>query len=208
MKSPTSIYKNLSIALRGLKKILNGVPSTSCDNDIHHLKVQSYILMSHAAFEHYIEDISSFILNESVNNFNIKKNMNRCIVSLIVFETIAQADNNLQRTKIKANVVTKLQDFVNTAKKNHDVVINNNNGIKLKDQKALLLPIGVDPEEVDIITANALDAYGAKRGVLAHKHKMQTAETKSSVLTSTGNLLKGLMIYDEEICDVMNKKFS
>jgi hypothetical protein len=130
-------------------------------------------------------------MKESVADYNISGQINSCIMSLITFETVAQFDEKTPRKQIRADVVKHLNKFVNIASKNHEATIKSNNGIKLKDQNALLLPVGLDPLEVDIATANGLDSFGLKRGSVAHKLKIQTTETKSSVLSESQTLFKG-----------------
>lgn len=196
MKSPTKAYKNLRTSLKGIEKILSRLPEHDCLTDAHHLKVQSYLLLCHAAFEEYIESLAKIILDESVKEFNNKGEINRCIVSLIVFETVAQFDKNTPRKQIRANVVSNLSKFVNVAKNNHVGTINGNNGVKLRDQRAVLLPVGIDPEEADSVTAASLDAFGVKRGGIAHKFKIRTEETRSSAVSTVRALSAGVLGFD------------
>jgi hypothetical protein len=160
-------------------------------------------LLAHAAFEEYLENLSESIVQESVARYNKGRTINECVMGLVVFETIAQFDKNSSRKAIRADVVKKLDQFVNLAKSNHSVQVFNNNGVKGKDQNALFFPLGIDPEEVDAITYAALDAFGAKRGGIAHKFKTQTTDTKSSVLQTTEIIFKGLVSLDQQACAVL-----
>jgi len=203
MKSPTPEYQKLRRKLKEIRCILHRVPDNLCKNNLHHLKVQSYILLAHAAFEEYLENLSESIVQESVARYNKGRTINECVMGLVVFETIAQFDKNSSRKAIRADVVKKLDQFVNLAKSNHSVQVFNNNGVKGKDQNALFFPLGIDPEEVDAITYAALDAFGAKRGGIAHKFKTQTTDTKSSVLQTTEIIFKGLVSLDQQACAVL-----
>ena len=100
--------------------------------------------MCHAAFENYLEKITTDIVENSVSDFNKNGKINKCIVSLIVSETIAQFDEGISRKPIKSKIVSDLGKFVNIAKRNHIGVISGNNGIKIRDQKALLNPVGLN----------------------------------------------------------------
>lgn len=199
-------YRNLTKDLKRISGLLRGIPATQNNTNLHHLKVQSYIFFAHAAFEQYLESLALAVLEKSVSNFNTKQQINACIFGLVVFETIAQLDDEIPRKQIRSEVVRKLGDFVNIAKKNHEGIITANNGIKLKDQKALFLPVGLDPEEIDSVTAVSLDAFGTKRGGVAHRLKAQTQETKSSVLTETQTLLNGIVNFDREACKIVRGK--
>jgi len=204
MKYPSPAYRKLKKTLTGIRGVLRGVPEAGNNTNLQHLKVQSYILLAHSAIEQYLEELAESTLNDCVEKFNTHKQVNQCIVSLIAFETIAQLDDNDSRKKIQSNVVKQLEAFVNIAKKHHLHAIRSNNGIKHKDQRALLLPVGIDPMDVDAVTAAALDAFGTKRGGVAHQVKIQTSETRSSVLTETRTLLFGLENYDREACRIVS----
>jgi len=204
MKNPTQAYVKLKANLKNLKSLLKGVPETQNSSTVHHLKVQSYIVLSHAAFEEYIENVAKIILDESVLNYNKNRLMNICIMSLVAAEAVAQVDPSISRRSINEKVVRNLSKFINFAHKNHQNNISANLGIKLRDQKNLLIPVGLDPENVDSITAVTLDAFGTKRGGVAHQLKIQSDETKSSVLTTTKTLLLGLKNYDLEATKIIN----
>lgn len=206
MKSPTNAYKSLQVSLRGVRRIIARTPLNDCSTDLDHLKIQSYILLAHAAFEQYLEELSMEILNESVARFNEYNSFSQCLISLIIFETVAQFDENTPRKKIRSDVVKDLSKFVNIAKKNHVSQIGKNNGIKTKDQKALLLPIGIDPEDADLVTFSSLDAFGSKRGGIAHKVKITTEETRSSVTTAVNGIFLGLKNFDEIACQTLDNK--
>lgn len=197
MVRPTAHYKKLLLSLREAKRILSHVPSTYCDSTYHHLKVQSYIFLAHAAIEEYIEDIALYVLSESIDKYKHNDHINKCLLSLIIFETVYQFDENTPRKSLKSEVVEKFSTFVHIAKKSHETEIGNNNGIKIDNQKKLLLPIGIDLESVDLNLANSLDAFGAARGGIAHKFKTKTKETKSSVLASTEQISNDLRQLDE-----------
>tara|TARA_R110002072_G_scaffold141463_1_gene286749 strand:+ start:1161 stop:1790 length:630 start_codon:yes stop_codon:yes gene_type:complete len=200
MKSPTEEYQSLKSSLKNTRKILSRVPMHSCDTDPHHLKVRSYIFLTHAAFEQYLEDLAAKMLDTSVELFNKHQKINTCIFSVVVFETIAQFNVDDSRKRIRSDVVKNLSKFVNLANRNHRSVIDSNNGIKKKDQQKLLLPLGLDPEEVDLQTSAHLDAFGVKRGAVAHKAKIVTNDTKSSVLADTKNICDGLKLFDRAAC--------
>jgi len=62
------------------------------------------------------------------------------------------------------------------------------------------LQIGVDPEEIDLGTSAALHAYGVKRGDFAHKFKITTKETRSSITNETKQIFDGLQNFDVAAC--------
>lgn len=203
MRSPTPEYKKLKSVLKGTNSLLSRVPATENKTKLHHLKVQSFILLTHAAFEQYLEGVSRLVLEISIEELNKKGIVNPCIFALLVAETTAQLDDKIARKKIRLDASTNTKEFLNQAKKNHESVISSNNGITKKDQEKILTPIGINPESVDIVLSNSLDAFGTKRGGFAHNLKMQTEETKSSVLSEVNVICEGLKSFDEEACRIL-----
>ena len=97
-------------------------------------------------------------------------------------------------------MATDLLGFASSAVSNLTLDIQANHGVTTADQKKLLLQIGVDPEQVDLTVSAALNAFGTKRGSIAHKVKMKTSETRSSVLSETEQILVGLLTFDAAAC--------
>ncbi|WP_172332545.1 HEPN domain-containing protein [Mangrovicoccus sp. HB161399] len=203
MALPSEDYRKLRKNIRSYKSVLRGVPDVSNDTVLHHLKVQSYILLTHAAFEEYLEEIAKRLVNESVSNFLTTKKINSCVASLVAFETVAQFSEETSRKSIRKEVVENLNTFVAIAKRNYLRDVKDNHGIKIKDQKKILLSVGIDPEEVDTVTASAMDAFGEKRGGVAHTSRITTSETRSSAVHEVETILSGLRNYDRAVEDAI-----
>ncbi|WP_366931296.1 HEPN domain-containing protein [Nitratireductor sp.] len=200
MKSPTDPYISLRTSLKNIKKILIRVPESECRTELDHLKVQSYILLSHSAFEQYIEDIVLLISREAHTQFKKEKRVCRAMLSIVAHEAIKQVDDEISRRKIKSSVASNLLDFASIAVSNINIDVKSNHGITTANQRSLLLPIGIDPEETNLTVSAALNAFGTKRGSIAHKFKMKTNETRNSVLSETTEILRGLLIIDQAAC--------
>lgn len=84
-------------------------------------------------------------------------------------------------------------------------LVSSNNGIKAKDQKKLMYPIGVDPEVVDIATVNNLDAFGDIRGKIAHRFSAIRSElTRSDVESKVDIILSGIVLFDKAACAALS----
>lgn len=200
MKSPTDPYKSLTASLTNVKKILARVPEGECVSALDHLKVQSYVLLAHAAFEQYMEEIVALISREAHAQLKKENRVCRAMLCLVASEAIQQVDDDIARRKIKASMATDLLSFASKAVSNLTVDIKENHGVTTSDQRKLFLQIGVDPEETDLTVSAALNAFGTKRGSIAHKVKMKTSETRSSVLSETSQILGGLLAFDAAAC--------
>lgn len=205
MQHPSTAYRDLNKALSDIEHILSRMPINDCSTPLQHLKIQSFILMAHSAFEEYLESVSKMAVNAAVDAFNKNGVVSLCVVSLIVTETIAQLDDAIARRAIRTDVVRDLTAFVNVARQNHMKLIGRNHGIRTTDQKALLLPVGFDPVEVDAATSANLDAFGSRRGAIAHRVSIRTEETKSSIVGTATSLLQGLGEFDRAACASVSK---
>jgi len=208
MKSPTKAYKQLKRSLTELKPILNRVPLMLCDTNLQHLKVQSFVFLSHAAFEVYVEELSRSVSEEAVRLLNVDGIITKALISMTAWETIAQVDDDIKRKKIKLEVANNFKTFANASKINLHKQIEDNHGIRKVNLRDLLVPIGVDPEIVDMATFAALDALGLKRGHIAHKVKIQREETRSSIIGEVNTILEGLKNYDREACICIEKRMT
>lgn len=208
MQSPTEPYKALKASLKNVRKILARVPESGCDSALDHLKVQSYILLAHAAFEQYIEEIVLLVSREAHSQLKNNDRVCRAMLCIVASEAILQIDDAVARRKIKSSLASDLLSFASSAVSNLTLDINANHGITTADQRKLLLQIGVDPEKVDLTVSAALNAFGTKRGSIAHKVKIQTSETRSSVLSETEQILSGLLKIDSAACSQLSESMA
>ena len=205
MKLPTEPYKALRASLMNVRKILVRVPSSACVTTLDHLKVQSYMLLSHAAFEQYIEELVTAVSRSAHAQLKKDNRVCRAMLCLVASEAIFQVDDKIGRKKIKSSMATNLVGFASSAVSNLTRDVQANHGVTTADQRKLLMQIGVDPEEVDLAVSAALNAFGTKRGSIAHKVKMKTTETRSSILSETDQILKGLLSFDAAACNQLNE---
>lgn len=208
MKSPTEAYKTLKSSIQNIRKILVRVPPSVCVTPLDHLKVQAYMLLTHAAFEQYIEDLVTVVSREAHSQLKKDGRVCRAMLSLVASEAMLQVDDDVARRKIKSSVATNLLGFASNAVSNLTLDIQSNHGVTTADQRKLLLQIGVDPEEVDLTVSAALNAFGTKRGSIAHKVKIRTSETRSSVLSETEQILRGLLSFDAAACTQLREGMS
>ncbi len=200
MKSPTNAYKNLRGSMTKIQRILARVPKDVCQTDLHHLKVQSYVLLSHSAFEQYMEELVLFVSRAALKQLKEENTVCRAMVSLVASEAMQQADESISRRKIKASAARDLLGFAKSAVSNMHIDVQGNHGITSADQQKLMLPIGVDPDGEHLDVFAALNAFGVKRGAIAHKLRIKTEATKSSVLSETDEILRGLARIDADAC--------
>ncbi|MFM6253265.1 MAG: hypothetical protein ACKPEQ_29680, partial [Dolichospermum sp.] len=62
----------------------------------------------------------------------------------------------------------EITEKINSAIKSFKKVIDNNHGLKEKNILALLLPIGIDSDDLDPAWLADMNTFGEKRGLVAH----------------------------------------
>lgn len=204
MRSPTPHYRSLNSSLKKAKLITGGINKLGCDTDLQHLKLQAYILLCHAALEQYIEDLALAAAQAArkkyVGSGVITKTLVALISSKLVDDISTKSKSRL--TDLSSNV----EEFSKEAFNRYQSVVKSNNGIVDRDQKKILVPIGVDPETVDVVLMHNLHAFGAKRGDVAHKFKVQRTETLTSVETELATIFGGIIGYDQAVCEALRSR--
>lgn len=205
MKSPTQHYRLLVRSIKKARLITRGVNRLGCATDLQHLKLQSYIILCHSALEEYIEELALSAAREArsvyVNNGVITKTLVALIASKLVDDVSERS-----KSKLTSELSSNIEVFSKEAFNRYHDVVKSNNGIVKRDQQKIFVPIGVVPEAVDLVLMNSLNAFGAKRGDVAHKFRVQRTETLTSVETDLANIVRGLIAYDQAVCDALKNR--
>lgn len=205
MKSPTSHYRYLVASLKKAKLITGGINKLGCETDLQHLKLQAYILLCHSALEQYIEDLGLAAAQEARSNYAKSGVITKTLVALISSKLVDDLTEK-SKSKLTADLASNIEEFSKEAFNRYRAVVISNNGIVDTDQNKILIPIGVDPSTVDLVLKNNLHAFGAKRGDVAHKFKVQRTDTLTSVHTDLTTIVTGIIAYDQAVCEALKSK--
>ncbi|MEO0032510.1 MAG: hypothetical protein RIS94_2268 [Pseudomonadota bacterium] len=205
MKSPTPHYRSLIGSLKKAKLITRGINRYGCETDLQHLKLQAYILLCHSALEQYIEDLGLSAAQEARSRYVSSGIITKTLVALISSKLMDDISEK-SRAKIAADLTSNIEEFSKEAFNRYRSVVTSNNGIIDRDQKKILTPIGVDPATVDLVLMNNLHGFGAKRGDVAHKFKVQRADTLTAVETDLTTITSGILAYDQAVCESLKSR--
>lgn len=174
----------------------------------------AYRVLAHAEFESYLEDR---VVEIAINALKIWKNSNQTtitLVSLFAFSGLSldkPPDSliaNQQPQKIleeKLILDRKLGKAFNSFKNS----VENNHGIREKNILLLLLPIGVNSEDLDRIWLQEIDDFGKKRGEFAHQSasndKTRQPPDPKNELEMVNRLLQGLIHIDRLLNDLLKR---
>lgn len=205
MRSPTPHYRSLISSLRKAKLITGGVNNLGCQTDLQHLKLQSYILLCHSAFEQYIEELGLAAALSARKTFTTSGIITKTLVAMISSKLMTDLPER-SKAKLSSDLAVNIEEFSKEAFNRYRDVVADNNGIVDRDQNKILLPIGVDPSSVDLVLKNNLHAFGAKRGDVAHKFKVQRTDTLTSVSTDVTTIAIGIVAYDQAVCEALKAR--
>lgn len=132
------------------------------ETDLH-----AYSVLSHAALEGFFEDVSNFLLEESVNYWLHKQRAVSSLLCLLAHYVPKDSERNRRRRE-EDRLSEFLTERIHWLKNKHADTIEQNHGIKLKDIHNLFGPIGIDSYQ-DPMLSGTLDTFGNYRGDVAHK---------------------------------------
>lgn len=170
-------------------------------------KTRAYRVLVHAELEAYLEDRSRDIALAAVRTWKQKNQVSKPLVALIAFSgRTMEKPPNLMYPEQQSQVgqwdeKIKLRKKIDLAMNDFHSVLNNNNGIKEGNIVRLLLPIGVDCDELDTVLVADLNSYGVSRGLVAHQ-RFEAYRTTEQIdpkeeLRKVRSLVEGMASIDE-----------
>lgn len=130
--------------------------------------IRSYVLLAHAEIEAYFEEIATEKARKSLTYWIDGKKSSNCVISIMSFcGGELNWENKEDKVKIQSRVNKTIMHYINSLKKN--------NGIKSSNIKDILLPLGIDCNDLDQTWLNVMDDFGKLRGSFAHTtHSVQS----------------------------------
>ena len=166
-------------------------------------KTLAYRVLVHAEIEAYLEDRAWDTALTAAKAWKEKNRVSKIILALLAFsgrlmekppdsiypEQPSQSDKWDEKTKLSKKIDLAISDFHRVLEQNH--------GIKEENIMGMLLPIGVDCDDLDIVLLADLNSYGQSRGVVAHSasqayrttQQIDPKEELKKVTTLVGDLV-------------------
>ncbi|WP_336717302.1 HEPN domain-containing protein [Chryseobacterium mucoviscidosis] len=157
--------------------------------------IRSFVLLSHAEIESYLEDIAKEKISKSLNDWNNNRKKSHCIKSVVSFvgnEISFENDSNSKNLQYRVNKI--VSHYLRA-------VIDRNHGVKEKNILDLLLPIGIEWADLDTAWLATMDSFGTIRGAIAHSSfKVQSTIDRNTELDRIKNqILPELLMLDAKI---------
>jgi len=172
----------------------------------------AYRVLAHAEIESYLEDRVLEIAQNALTFWNDDKKTTVTLVFLFAFSglTLDKPPDSLNPVQRSQNLDDKVK-FDNKLGKvfnSFRTAVKDNHGIREKNILLLLLPIGIDSEDLDRIWLQEIDDFGKKRGEFAHqsasKYKTSQPPDPQNELEMVERLLQGLTDIDQLLNDFLN----
>ncbi|NWB73578.1 hypothetical protein HX805_14060 [Pseudomonas sp. G5001] len=129
---------------------------------------RGYRLLAHAEIESYLEDVVRQIADKTLAKWQTSNIGSKELISVLAALKNDPEISDRQLSSLKTTEETVIYSFVLFKKR-----ITKNNGIKEKDVKALMSPIGFDIEALIPELVPLLDSFGTKRGEVAHSTSLK-----------------------------------
>ncbi len=142
----------------------------------------AYRVFAHAEIESYLEDRVWDTVLTAKKNWDNQGKAGRVLLCVIAFsgqementpDTITPLKGNKNVSLDKLKITKKIDIAIRCFKS----VIDQNHGIKETNLLKLLLPIGIDSDDLDQVWLLNMNTFGKERGEIAHSSGIKTKKT-------------------------------
>jgi hypothetical protein len=172
----------------------------------------AYRVLAHAEIESYLEDRVWEAAIHAKNNWDNHRKPSQTLISIVVFcgqmmelppDTLTPLKGNKKISPEKIEIDEKVNIAINALQR----VIKQNHGLKELNLLALLLPIGIDSNDLDPAFLATMNTFGEQRGLVAHSSAISYRATQLpdpvTELIRIQQVTSELMKLDERISNLM-----
>ena len=137
-------------------------------------RTAAYRVLAHAEIESYLEERAWTIVIDAKTAWDKSGKNTRTLICLLGFSglTMDKPPDTLTPQKGSKTVKeekVKISKKIDLAVESFQRVISQNHGVKEDHILSLLLPIGIDSDDLDPAWLATMNTFGEKRGLVAHK---------------------------------------
>lgn len=125
-------------------------------------KIKSYLLLIHAEIESFFEDRVHHKINLAFKNWRTKRQRSMILLSVMAFR---DEEISYKPFKNYKDIESRLDKALNSF--NHYIKVKNH-GIKEENILNLLLPLGIEENQIDSTWLATMESFGGLRGRIAH----------------------------------------
>ncbi|MFM6320321.1 MAG: HEPN domain-containing protein [Dolichospermum sp.] len=201
-------FNTLEMQLDRLKdEFIPEISPTGLYSESQLSRTAAYRVLAHAEIESYLEERAWEVV-QNAKTLWTKGKTTRSLICLLGFSglTMDKPPDTLTPQKGSKTVKEekiKISKKIDLAVESFKRVISQNHGVKEDHILSLLLPIGIDSDDLDPAWLATMNTFGEKRGLVAHKSAtsymtIQTLDPANELNTVT-QIRKELLRIDELI---------
>lgn len=214
----SQLFKDLHLRVLELKKNMlpeNFSPTGTYDEKQLDL-AKGYILLAHAEFESYIEEVSKDIIIKTVKKWKKSNKPSHTLLSFLCCYHSSWSLNDemaneeiVKISKSRVNVKESTDEIIDIALKQYIQKVKDNHGIKENNFKSLVLPTGINIDDLDASLIVAMDTFGSDRGEVAHlsKKRVKTLINPEDEYNKVNAILAGLKDFDLKIQELISPHY-
>jgi len=161
-------------------------------------RARAYRLLVHAEVEACIEDIVRDLASNEYKAWELDRTPRPCLLAMVSFYgTKFPEIPEVVPAALSSVTPGFMKDRVQTARNAYMRVIATNHGVKEKHLLRLLLPIGVQENQLDRTWLATMDSFGSGRGDVAHQSfRTQQPPDPATELATVAQIVTGLRQVD------------
>jgi len=169
----------------------------------------AYRVLSHAEIESYLEDRAFETALEAIKAWKDKRRISKILLGLLAFsgQEIEFPPNSVDLTQPTQSPTwedkIQLSNRIESAMNVFSYAVKNNHGIKETNIHRLLLPIGIELQELDPVLIADLNSFAKERGEVAHlssrKYRTKQQINPKEELTRVKSIIARLIKIDKAI---------
>jgi hypothetical protein len=166
-------------------------------------RVRAYLVLAHAEIESFIEDRAKEVVLKTTQIWKKDKKVSKPLLALLAFSgrEMEKPAPSLKPAKAAQqkewDKKLSLTERINIATRAFHEVLNNNHGIKEENLLHLLLPIGIEVNDLDFLWLTNMNTFGKTLGEMAHLSMFGTqSPTAKEEYDNIFLLLQGLNALD------------
>ena len=150
-------------------------------------RVRAFKVLSHTEFEVYFESLSYTIAKNAYQKWTTNNIITKPLLAMALY--YSGSYSAVPESKGGNHSSEDLNKKIHMSFSDYSQKKARNNGIKEKDILQLLLPIGIEVDQIDNNLLIALNNYGSKRGEMVHSNSATQYITPGDARFSTNELL-------------------
>lgn len=182
-------------------------PTGSYPNKVIEI-ARGYKLLVHAEIESYLEDIATLIVTEALRFWKKKKITSHTLVALLsCYHCSWNSDNEeiiIKLANSRKRLEKNIQEIIDRASAQFNTIIKNNHGIRETNLRKIVLPTGVELQNLDATWLSLMDTFGQQRGEVAHNTKKATSQINpKDELQNVQGIMKGIKELDQQYVKIL-----